>query len=108
MPTNLLDKRLNILQIKQPSRPSFYVFFYDGIRWQVRGVSKKAGLQCVLQTVASRGMILPLPVVVLPAVLVGLLKKGGVMPTNPRARMWAQVRLPHASIRVVCMSVRFR
>lgn len=55
-------------------------------------MSKKAGLQCVLQTVASRGMILPLPVVVLPAVLVGLLKRGGVMPTNPRARMWAQVR----------------
>eukprot|EP00752_Nemacystus_decipiens_P004214 g3851.t1 len=65
---------------------------------EVRGVSKKAGLKCVLQTVASRGMILPLPVVVLPAVLVGLLKRGGVMPTSPRARMWAQVAVITASL----------
>lgn len=59
---------------------------------QVRGVSKKAGLQCVMQTVASRGMIMPVPVVVLPAVIVGLMERRGVMPTNPRAKMWAQVR----------------
>lgn len=58
---------------------------------QVRGVSKKAGLQCVMQTVASRGLILPLPVVVLPAAFVELLKRRGMMPASPRARMWVQV-----------------
>lgn len=68
----------------------------------MRGVSKKAGMQCVLQTVASRGMIMPIPVVVLPAVVVGLLKRGGVMPTNPRAKMWAQVRLEPPRCRPVC------
>eukprot|EP00903_Cladosiphon_okamuranus_P019579 g18007.t1 len=67
---------------------------------EVRGVSKKAGLQCVLQTVASRGMIMPLPVVVLPAVLVAFLKGRGMMPTNPRARMWAQVAVITASLSV--------
>ncbi|CAN0480597.1 unnamed protein product, partial [Scytosiphon promiscuus] len=58
---------------------------------QVRGVSKKAGLQCVLQTVASRGMLLPVPVVVLPALGVGLLERAGVLPKSPRARMFVQV-----------------
>lgn len=58
---------------------------------QVRGVSKKAGLMCVLQTIASRGLILPLPVVVLPAVFVSVLEGRGLMPASPQARMWVQV-----------------
>ncbi|CAM9433062.1 unnamed protein product [Ectocarpus sp. 12 AP-2014] len=58
---------------------------------EARGVSKKAGLQCVLQTVASRGLILPIPVVVLPAAIVGLMKNRGLMPSSPRGKMWAQV-----------------
>ena len=61
------------------------------MRRQVRGVSKKAGLKCVLQTVASRGMLLPVPVVGLPAIGVDLLERGGMMPKSPRARMFVQV-----------------
>lgn len=60
--------------------------------FQVRGISKKAGLMCVLQTVLSRGLILPLPVVVLPAVFVDLLEGRGLMPSSPRGRLWVQVR----------------
>lgn len=59
---------------------------------QVRGISKKAGLICVLQTVMSRGLILPLPVVVLPSVFVNLLEGKGLMPSSPRGRLWVQVR----------------
>ncbi|CAM9495636.1 unnamed protein product [Ectocarpus sp. 8 AP-2014] len=58
---------------------------------EARGVSKKAGLQCVLQTVVSRGLILPIPVVVLPAAIVGLMNNRGLMPSSPRGKMWAQV-----------------
>lgn len=67
---------------------------------EVRGVSKKAGLQCVLQTVASRGMLLPVPVVVLPALGVGLLERAGVMPKSPRARMFVQVAVTTLSLAI--------
>lgn len=59
---------------------------------QVRGVSKKAGFRCVMQTVVSRGLILPLPVLVLPGAIVGVIEGRGWMPASPRARLWVQVR----------------
>ncbi|CAM9740670.1 unnamed protein product [Ascophyllum nodosum] len=65
---------------------------------EVRGVSKKAGTMCVLQTIASRGLILPLPVVVIPAVLVSILEGRGLMPASPQARMWVQVLVITASL----------
>eukprot|EP00904_Undaria_pinnatifida_P014271 jgi/Undpi1/9975/HiC_scaffold_28.g12429.m1 len=67
---------------------------------EVRGVSKKAGLRCVLQTVASRGILLPIPVTVLPAMGIALLEARRMMPASPRAKMCVQVAVTTASLAI--------
>ncbi|CAM9865051.1 unnamed protein product, partial [Choristocarpus tenellus] len=58
---------------------------------KTRGVSRTAGRSCVLQTVLSRSLLLPIPVVMLPVGIVGAVQWTGLMPTNPRAKLFVQV-----------------
>lgn len=58
----------------------------------VVGISKKAGINAVAQTAISRGALVPMAVLLLPPVVMGGLKRIKMMPTNPRAKLVAEVR----------------
>ena len=55
------------------------------------GNSVIAGRSVVMQTALSRGLFIPMPVLLLPPVLMAGLNKLGLVPSNPRLKLGVEV-----------------
>lgn len=61
---------------------------------KVQGKSITAGRSVVLQTVLSRGIFIPMPVLILPHAIMQGLARVRMVPKNPRLKLGLEVRVP--------------